>query len=94
VARLAQAIPRLAESLPLERVVLFGSYATGRQTAASDLDVLVIYRGGPRVDAYQTVRRALGLPGVEPHVYTLEEARQLAPTLERMTRDGVTLYPC
>lgn len=90
--RLARGVQALAEVLPLELVVLFGSYAAGRQTAASDVDLLVVYAGAPRADAYSLVRRVLDLRGLEPHVYAEEEARALWPTLERMIRGGVQVY--
>ena len=83
----------LAQVLPLRRVVLFGSYARGRQTAASDVDLLVIYAGEERPDAYAVVRRTLGLRGLEPHLYTEEQYKSLQPTIDRMAADGVVLFP-
>ncbi len=35
----------LKRELPLSLVVLFGSYATGNYTLASDVDLLVVYEG-------------------------------------------------
>ena len=90
--RLAAGVIALQQRLPLKRVVLFGSYASGRFTAASDIDVLVVYEGALREDAFAVVKRTLDLPRVEPHVYGEDEARRLSSTLERMTRDGVVLY--
>jgi predicted nucleotidyltransferase len=84
-------LPELAKVLPLRRVVLFGSWATSRATAFSDVDVLVIYSGVPRDDAYKLVRRQLSLRGLEPHVYTEEEAAAIQPTLDRMTRGAIDL---
>jgi len=43
---LRKRISALEGKLPLKRVVLFGSYAKGRQTVASDVDLLVVYTGG------------------------------------------------
>ena len=40
-------VERLAPSLPLVRAVLFGSWAKGRATAFSDIDLLVVH-AGPR----------------------------------------------
>lgn len=81
----------LAGELPLRRVVLFGSWASGRATAYSDIDVLVVYADPPRDDAYKTVRRHLRLRGLEPHLYSEGEARQVDLILERMTAGGVDL---
>jgi len=91
VAELQARLPALAEALPLAEVVLFGSWATGRATAFSDIDLLAIYHGPPRDDAYSIIWRCLRLRGLELHVYSEGEATLLRPTLDRMTRDGVQL---
>jgi predicted nucleotidyltransferase len=93
IERLREGVRQLAALLPLERVVLFGSWSRGRATAFSDIDLLVIYAGPPRDDAYRLVRSAIELRGLEPHIYTSDEAVLLEATLNRMTIDGVILYP-
>lgn len=93
IRRLREGAGRLARVLPVRRVVLFGSYATGAHTVASDIDLLVIYAGEPREDAYALTKRTLNLPRLEPHLYTEAAARTLAPTLERMTAGGIVLLP-
>lgn len=90
-ALLREQLPSLAAALPLKRVVLVGSWATGRSTAFSDIDLLIVYADPPRDDAYVLVRRILRVRGLEPHVYSEVEATRLAPTLERMTRHGIVL---
>jgi len=82
----------LHEVLPLVHVVLFGSYARGRQTVASDIDLLVVYAGAVRGNAYALVRCTLGLRRLEPHVYAEEEYAPVRETLERMVQDGITVY--
>jgi predicted nucleotidyltransferase len=91
MALLRERLPALAALLPLKRAVLFGSWATGRATAFSDIDLLLVYAGPPRDDAYKLVRRCLDLRGLEPHVYAEAEAEALRPTLDRMARDGISL---
>lgn len=93
IARLREGVRRLAAVLPLERAVLFGSWSRGRATAFSDVDLLVIYAGPPREDAYRLVWETIDLRGLEPHIYTADQARMLEATLSRMTADGVILYP-
>jgi len=85
---------RLAElqaELPVIRAVLFGSYATGRQTVDSDIDLLLVYAGAPRDDAYVLARRTLALPRLEPHLYTEGEYQQARETVDRMIRDGIPI---
>lgn len=88
---LRERLPALDAVLPLTRAVLFGSYARGTYTAASDVDVLLVYRGAPRDDAYALARRILGLRGLEPHVYAEAEYEAGAATIDRMTRGGVEI---
>ena len=92
LVRLRKGVIALREVLPLVRVVLFGSYARGRQTVASDIDLLVVYAGAVRGDAYALVRRTLDLRRLEPHVYAEEEYAQVSETLERMVQDGIAVY--
>lgn len=92
VRHLRARLPALGRRLPLVRVVLFGSYARGRHTAASDIDLLVVYGGPPREDAYAIVRKALDTPRLEPHVYSLEEFEAHQETIQRMERNGIVLF--
>lgn len=91
IARLRMAMPALAARLPVRRAVLFGSWAHGRATAFSDIDVVIVYAGPRREDAHDCVRETIGLPGLEPHIYTEVDAAAVWPTLERMLAGGVDL---
>ncbi len=91
VRALRARIGRLGALLPLRRVVLFGSYATGRYTVGSDVDLLVVYQGGPRPDAYALVKRTLNIRGLEPHLYTEAECEALDSTVARMVETGVEI---
>jgi predicted nucleotidyltransferase len=44
-----QAALKIAEQFRPERIVLFGSYAYGKPTEDSDVDLLVLVRGGKRI---------------------------------------------
>jgi len=89
---LNERVKELTKKLTLCRVVLFGSWAKGRATAFSDIDLLVIYADPPREDAYRVVRRTIDLRGLEAHVYAESEARQIEGTLKRMTEGGIVLF--
>lgn len=84
-------VAELQARLPVTRLVLFGSYAAGRHTAASDIDLLVVYSGEPCADAFAVVKRVVGLAGLEPHVYSEMEASGVAEVVARMTREGVPI---
>ena len=85
-------LPALRDALPVVRVLLFGSYATGRATVASDVDLLVVYEGPPREDAFATVKKTVPVRGLEPHVFTVEEADAQSALLDRMTRSGLLIF--
>lgn len=92
ITQLRAKLPALAEQLPLVRVVLFGSYAKGNYTVGSDIDLLVIYAGSERPDAYALVKRTFDLPRLEPHLYTHAEYEQSRGMLDKMIRDGIVLW--
>ena len=93
LGRLRGRLGRLESKLPLVRVVLFGSYARGTYTVGSDVDLLVIYRGESRPDAYALTKGTLAIPRLEPHLYTEAEYEAARATVDRMARDGVTIFP-
>jgi len=77
VDRLKKASISLKKRLPLTRLILFGSYAVNRYTAASDIDVLVVYDGREREDAFKIVVDELRLPRLEPRIYTEEQYKSV-----------------
>ncbi len=83
----------LNKKLPLQSVALFGSYAKGNYTVASDADLLVVYRGKERKDAYSTVKKTLGVSRLEPHVYPDSEYEKMKKTINEMTKNGIVLFP-
>jgi predicted nucleotidyltransferase len=82
----------LTSQLPLSLVVLFGSYAQGRSTVASDVDVLIVYRGEEKKDAYAIVKKIIDIPLLEPHVYSEDEYKLLGKVIDRMIARGVVLF--
>ena len=92
VRALRERVGELAARLPLRRVVLFGSYAKGTYTVGSDVDLLVVYQGESRSDAYALVKRTLDIPRLEPHLYTEAECDAMASTVARMVEAGVEIF--
>lgn len=83
---------KLTRLLPVTLVVLFGSYARGNYTVASDIDLLVTYEGKPRQDAYSIVKKSLEIPLLEPHVYSETEYHQHKKAIQRMINEGKVIY--
>jgi predicted nucleotidyltransferase len=77
--------------LPVKLAVLFGSHAKGASTVASDVDLLVVYTGPRRDDAFAVVKRVMALRGLEPHVYSEGDYMTVKPTIDRMIEGGVVL---
>jgi predicted nucleotidyltransferase len=92
ISRLQAGLKKLQQKLPIIRAVLFGSYAQGRYTVSSDIDLLIVYAGPARPDAYACVKKILDLPRLEPHLYTHAEYEQSREMLEKMTEGGIVLW--
>jgi hypothetical protein len=89
---LSQRLKRLDEEIPLLRVFLFGSYAKGNYTVGSDVDILVIYKGETRSDAYSLTKKSLAISRLEPHLYSEEEYREMEGTIHKMSEGGILLF--
>ena len=83
----------LRRELPLLRVVLFGSYAKGNFTVGSDVDLLIVYRGEERADAYEVAKRILDIPHLEPHLYSEGEYKKMGSLIEKMSDGGIVIFP-
>lgn len=92
IRKLKEKLRDLAMELPLSFVALFGSYAKGNYTVASDVDLLIVYGGEERKDAFVTVKRTLDIPLLEPHVYTEDEYEKLKEVIGRMIAKGIVLF--
>ncbi|MBW2066369.1 MAG: nucleotidyltransferase domain-containing protein [Deltaproteobacteria bacterium] len=90
--RLQSKIRVLARELPLYLVVLMGSYARGDYTVGSDVDLLVVYKGKKRKDAFKTVKEKVDVPLLEPHVYSKTEYKRMKKLISRMTKNGIILF--
>ncbi|MCS7141107.1 MAG: hypothetical protein NZ888_02850 [Candidatus Nitrosocaldus sp.] len=43
-------------------------------------------------DAYVIVKRIMNIPRLEPYVYSYDEYTAMQDTIERMVRDGITIF--
>jgi len=92
IQAISKNLDNLRREVPLLLVVLFGSYARGNYTVASDIDLLVVYEGEENKAVYAAVKRAFGIPNIEPHVYSKMEYEGMKSTIEAMTKEGITLF--
>ena len=70
---------RIKETLPSRslRFVFKGEFHRLQQHGSAHRP-----RGSPKGDACKTVRKAIGLKGLEPHIYYLDEYELVKDTLE------------
>jgi predicted nucleotidyltransferase len=98
---IAQLVETIAREYRPQKVILFGSYARGRPTEDSDIDLLIIKDTDARmVDRFVEVKRLIYDPQlrvpVSPLVYTpreLEERLDMEDDfVKEIIREGTVLY--
>ena len=97
--RLQEAISRIVEALDPERIILFGSYASGQPDENSDIDLLVIMetakRPAGRIVAVSRTLSPRPFP-VDIIVRTPEELdrdlKRVDPFMRDLVERGRTLY--
>ena len=91
ILKLRDKIGNLDNILPLRLACLFGSYATGKYTVASDIDILIIYKGEKREEDYALAKTIIDIPRLEPHVYSETEYEKMKKTIDKMMEKGVVI---
>ena len=90
---------KILEGLDVRKLIVFGSYARGKATMDSTIDLLVIAE--TELNFFDRIKRVLdlcsgGVPSVEPIVYTPEEFAELLKHgegfLEDAIEEGVVIY--
>lgn len=96
IGRLRLCAEEISRRIPLKLMVLFGSYASGRYTTASDVDLLIVYRGLRRDDAYSICWDILDLSNAEIRIYSEEEYDRLKRSGSSIIREteskGITIW--
>ena len=98
---LAEITQIIADTVPVEAIYLFGSYAYGTQNKDSDVDLYVVFKDEMamrELDAIDAIRMAIFPIGKKPvDILGLKQnrfdQRKVFATLERkIAREGVKLY--
>ncbi|MGB9659688.1 MAG: nucleotidyltransferase family protein [Nitrososphaerales archaeon] len=58
ISILKERVKDLSKELPIRFVVLFGSYAKNRYTAASDVDLFIVVTSGDKGELYKKIMKA------------------------------------
>jgi len=89
-------IKLLNRKLPVEKIILFGSYAKGNYTVASDIDLLVIYSDPKNERDYSICWEIIDLPMLELHIYTKSEYEKLKLSGSKLPTEiekhGITIW--
>jgi len=92
IQKIKEKLEVLNSKLPLISVTLFGSYAKGNYTAFSDIDLMIIYKGDQKENAYAVAKKTLSIPSLEIHIYSENEYNELRNIIDKMTKDGIVIY--
>ena len=87
--RIRQICARIAREFKPEKIILFGSYASGQPTPESDLDLLVVmqFAGDPLEQAVVILNRLNVLLPIDLLVKTPEQIQQRLQMGDRFIRD-------
>jgi predicted nucleotidyltransferase len=100
-AELAMLTDIIIQTVPVEQIILFGSYAYGTPHKDSDLDLYVVLKDDVPmrdIDASLEIYRAIGRKKSMPVDIVVRKSsaffhRKNNPTLERqITNEGIVLY--
>jgi predicted nucleotidyltransferase len=78
---------RIAERFQPDKIILFGSYAYGKPTPDSDVDLLVVMPTRNQIEQAARIDETLGDEGIEPGFF-LDLLVRTPQTLERRLRWG------
>ncbi len=56
-------------------------------SVASDVDLLVVYKGEEKEDAYNSIKSILDIPRLEPHVYSQREYEDMKGVINKMIEE-------
>lgn len=95
IERVKQFAAAVARELPVQQVILFGSYASGHAHEDSDIDVAVVLHDITAQDYLQALKRLCVLrtpidPMIEPHL--LLETGNNGGFLQEVQRTGEVIY--
>lgn len=95
IKEISRCVKECAHELGLRKVILFGSYARGDYTAASDIDLLVVYdeEESSNNEIYKTLRRGIKLPRVELHMLSKKdyEVARSSKWIKTIEEEGVKI---
>jgi hypothetical protein len=94
IALLKERVSDLSKRLPIKLAILFGSYAAGRHTVASDIDLFIVVQDLDKNGLYHMIYDGLNLGNLQLHLYTLEEYNKLKGSsfVKEVEEKGVIIF--
>jgi len=94
IKRIKKGLKKGLKKFPIKTVILFVSYAEEKHTAASDIDLLIVYEGPKRRDDYSFFWDLFDIPQLELHIYTESEYKKLKNSfmIKEIEKKGIILW--
>jgi len=59
---------------------------------ASDVDLLVVYKGEKRDDLFAFLKKSFNIPRLEIHLYSEKEYQEMKDTVNKMIKGGIIIF--
>ncbi|MBC7129986.1 nucleotidyltransferase domain-containing protein [Candidatus Bathyarchaeota archaeon] len=96
VKEISKHIKELGENLGLCKAILFGSYARGNYTVASDIDLLIVFddKKGNKEVIYKTLMKKINLPRLELHIISKKNYENLRTSkwIKTIEKEGIKIF--
>jgi len=94
IKRIRKRLKKGLKKIPIKTVILFGSYAKGNYTVASDIDLLIIYEDPKIRNDYSICWDLFKIPQLELHVYTESEYEKLKNSFmaKEIEKNGIIVW--
>ena len=93
IADIKSFIEPVVKKYPIERVILFGSYARGAASDTSDIDLVVESNGKLRNSRIFTLGGdLLAVLPIRVDVYDIQEINETSPLYDIIKEEGVVIY--
>lgn len=86
---------RIAEKIPVNLAILFGSYAIDRYTASSDIDLFVVVAGKDKNRYYNEISDQLKMGSLQLHLYTSDEYDKMkikSMFIKEVEKKGIKIF--
>lgn len=95
VTEISKRITELHEKLHLDKVIIFGSYAKGNYTVASDIDLLIVFDNEKinENEVYKCLMKSIQLPRLELHIISKKDFNNYKKTkwIKTIEEEGIKI---